>query len=65
MGVAKKSSGGGMGESSSSMKLEWPSVPLPIPAYVPGHLHNSPKMVILFNLIFYSVHLGERILVFR
>ena len=65
VGGAKKSCGGGMGESSSSMKLDWPSVPFPLPAYAPGRLHDSPKMVVLFNLIFHSVHLGERILVFR
>ncbi len=65
VGVARKG-GGGAGEAgSSSMKLDWPTASLPLPAYVPGRLHDSPKMVVLFNLVFHTVHLGERILVFR
>ena len=67
--MSRKSGGGGAGggesSSSSSMRLEWPSQVLPLPTYRPGQLQAGSKMVVLFNLIFHSVHIGERILVFR
>lgn len=56
-GVASKSGG-----SESTMKLDWPSS---LQAYVSGQIQNSPKMVVLLELICHSVHMGERILVFR
>lgn len=56
-GVAMKSGG------ESSMKLDWPSAALP--SYVSGKIQDSPKMVVLLELIFHSVHVGEKILVFR
>ena len=36
-----------------------------IPNYQPGVLENSPKMVILAELIDRSVHVGDKILIFR
>lgn len=64
-GVVTKAStgitGGGSG-GESSMKLDWPST---LPSYVSGHIQDSPKMVVLLELICHSVHLGEKILVFR
>ena len=65
-GVATKpgSGSGGVGTGGeSSMKLDWPSAALP--SYVSGHIQDSPKMVVLLELICHSVHLGEKILVFR
>lgn len=60
MGMAKQGVKAG---GESSMKLEWPTASLP--SYVAGQLHHSPKMVILLELIFRSVKIGEKILVFR
>lgn len=57
-GVATAKSGG-----ESSMKLDWPSESLS--SYVPGQIQDSPKMVVLLELICRSVHLGEKMLVFR
>lgn len=60
VGVAK---GGVKSGGESSMKLDWPSISLP--SYTPGQLSNSPKMMVLMELICRSVHVGEKILVFR
>jgi hypothetical protein len=60
-GVVTKPGGSG-GGSESSMKMDWPSS---LPSYVSGQLQDSPKMVVLLELICHSVHLGERMLVFR
>ncbi len=55
------SGGGGGGESS--MKLDWPSSSLP--SYNPGQVQDSPKMAVILELVFRSVHLSEKILIFR
>ena len=47
----------------SSVKLEWPTTGLP--SYVPGKLQDSPKMAVLIDIIFQSVRLGEKTLIFR
>ena len=54
-------SGGGAGESS--MKLEWPTSVLT--QYSPGKLQDSPKMAVLQELVFRSVKVGEKVLIFR
>lgn len=53
----------GVAKNESSMKLDWPNSALP--SYVAGKVQDSPKMVVLLDLICNSVHLGEKILVFR
>lgn len=65
VGVSKPSSskcGGGSG-GDSSMKLEWPTTALP--QYSPGNLQDSPKMAVLLELVFHSVKIGEKLLIFR
>ena len=63
LGVPKPGNKSGSGGGESSMKLEWPSASLP--HYAPGNLQDSPKMVILLELVFRSVKMGEKILIFR
>ncbi len=58
-----KNGSAGVGGGESSMKLEWPTSSLP--QYTPNNLQNSPKMVVLLELIFRSVKVGEKVLVFR
>ena len=61
-GGAKSGASSGSG-GDSGMKLDWPTSSLP--SYVVGQIQDSPKMVVLLEIICRSVHLGERILVFR
>ena len=50
------------GESFFKLSLQ-PSIALS--NYKTGLLSNSPKMVVMMELIDRSVHLGDRVLVFR
>ena len=59
--MSKQMSRNGGGEST--MKLEWPTSSLP--DYVPGQIKDGSKMVVLLELICHSVHLGEKMLIFR
>ena len=63
VGVVKMGGTGKIGGGESSMRLDWPKEV--IPSYVPERIQDSPKMVVLLELICRSVHLGEKVLVFR
>lgn len=62
MGVVKPGGVRGVASESSTMKLDWPAS---LTDYVPGQVNESPKMMVLLEILCQSVHLGERVLIFR